>query len=392
MKKQDFIEIMEQINITKEDRQQILNNCVLKKRVKNKLFIYSKQIAAALIIGVISLTSITTYAAVNAYQEYMSKMCEEEINERYNEIQLSSKNADSFSRPLTDLERQRLESLMVEYRNGLRFPEQSMERVDGIEVNDIKIDADKKDKPFYDFVNAVFYIPSRELTDEELLQIIDVWEKANYSLSKIEDRNNSTSEEMADEELLNQAKEFMEQYKQDVELSDEDKIKVFVEKIINSGTMSGESEDISMADYECNISLYGEHNPKYWITAENEAEKYSIFFTTDSTPDNLTVYNYHHTIKNGLSTDEQSDYSAEEIRLAIEEASIAMPAFFSEYLGIDYTIVREEIYRDVYLVLTDNMGNRYRIAMNPISGKISELVTYEAGAYDDIDLSGEVLR
>lgn len=385
MKKQDFKEIMNQINISKEDKQKILNNCILGKRVNNKLFVYSKRIAAALIIGIVSLTSITTYAAVNAYQEYMNKMSEEELNKRYNEVQLGDKEADAFSRPLTETERQRLENFRVEYRNGLRFPSECMDRVDGIKAVE-----DKIDKPYYDFVNAIFYIPTRELTDEELLQIIDVWEKANYSLSVIGGENNER-ENLTKEELIKKTQDFLEQHKQEVAWSDEDKIKIFVEKIMNSETVNGKAEDISIGDYEFDISLYGKDNPKYWITVENEYEKYSIFFTIDSTPDDLTVYSYHHSLKK-VSSDEPMIYSTEKIREAIEKASIDMPNIFNEYLGIDSVIVKKELYNETFLVLTDEYGNRYRIAINPNSGKISELVTYEVGKYEDVDLSGEPLK
>ena len=395
LNEQNFKEIMNRINLNEKEK--IINCIILQQRTENRIFLYSKQIAAAIIIGIISLISITTYAAVDAYREYMSKMSEEEISARYEEIQIGQKEADTFSRPLTEQERQRLDYLMNEYQKGLCFPEESMERVGSIEF-----DETKTDKPFYDFENAVFYIPERELTDEELLQIVDVWEKANYSLAA----GNATDDrkELNEEEIIGQAKEVMKQQKQEVEESDEDKIRNFTEKLMSSkllsgctkehaesGIQSGYSENFSMDDYEFDVCFYGKNNPKYLISLENANEKYSVFFTADSSPDELTVYSIRHSLK-GNSFEETSKYTKEEIRKTIENDLADMPSFFSEYIGIENSIIKKEIYSEIYLVLTDDKGNRYRILINPDTGKIAEFLTYEEGKYDDIDLSGELLN
>ena len=59
---------------------------------------------------------------------------------------------------------------------------------------------------------------------------------------------------------------------------------------------------------------------------------------------------------------------------------------------MDTAVVRKEIYGEHYLVLTDEAGNRYRIEINASDGTIGEFLTYEAGKYDDADLSGEIIN
>jgi len=388
MDRKEFVEIMDGIELHEEDKQKILDNCLYGKRTKNKMFLYSKQIAAACVVGAVFLTSATAYAAVNAYQEYMGRMSAKEIESRYAQIQQGEKNADSFSRPLTESERERLKDLTEKYKQGLRFPDESMERVEGIGAVEKEAVT-----PFYDYIDMIFCLPDRELTDEELLQIIDVWEKGNYSLATVGTQGDSISgkledEELTDEELLRQAEDFMAQYKQELAESDEDKVRIFSEKLIQS--VPGGKKDVSALTWE--IVLYGEENATIWVSAEDDTDKYSIFFTEDSTPEKLRVRRYLHFILNSDPKNEQTEYAAKQYREVLKEVADWMPSIMKETMGIESEVQKAEIYSGNYLVLTDTVGNRYRIAVTPESGELGEFLTYEAGRYDDIDLSGEQIE
>lgn len=112
------------------------------------------------------------YAAVSAYQSYMEEMGTEEMQERVEMVREGEKQADTFSRALSRPERERLQELRKQYEEGTRFPSESMVMIDGTNRGDVT-----PAMPYYDYKQMVFYIPETELTDEELLQIIDVWEK-----------------------------------------------------------------------------------------------------------------------------------------------------------------------------------------------------------------------
>ncbi|MCR5754275.1 MAG: hypothetical protein K6G30_05600 [Acetatifactor sp.] len=379
MDRKQFVKIMDNIELQEDAKQDILEKCMRGKRTTNKVFLYSKQIAAACIVGGMLLTSVTAYAAVSAYQEYMSRMSVEELEDRYTQIQSGTKEADSFSRTLTQEERARLDALKEAYQQGLRFPEESMECVNGmsVETGEIKM-------PVYDYTDMIFYLPDRTLTDEELLQVIDVWEKGNYSLAKVVEQDEDV---LTEEDALQRAEDFMAEYKHKIPQSDEERLQFFAEELIQRA--SGGDFDLSALSWE--FVLYGEENAKMWVTAESDTDKYSIFFTEDSTPDKLTVLRYRHALLGNASADDE-DYSEEQYRQAIIKAAEQIPVLMTENMGIHTEITKAEIYGRHYLVLTDSEENRYRIVVNPQTGDLHEFLTYEAGAYDDVDLSGEQIQ
>lgn len=102
---------------------------------------------------------------------------------------------------------------------------------------------------------------------------------------------------------------------------------------------------------------------------ENDAEKYSIFFTTESTPDNLVVYSIHHFDREKAS---EAGNKVETDRNLLCSVALELPEYLSKYAGMDTAVVRKEIYGEHYLVLTDEAGNRYRIEINASDGTIGE--------------------
>lgn len=136
------------------------------------------RIAAALLAFIlIAGLSVSAVAAVNRYYERMQQMSEQEINKLNDEVQNSDANADSFSREITAEERKRMEQLTNEYENKGVFPQSELLQITGTE----QIQTDKI--CFYS-ETSTFYLPERNLTDEELLQIIDFWHKRDYSVTE----------------------------------------------------------------------------------------------------------------------------------------------------------------------------------------------------------------
>ncbi len=135
--------------------------------------------AVAAVLCVFVLSSITVYAAVSRYYERMESMSEEEKSEFVDDIQSSTENADSYSRELTQTERKRMEELTLLYEDGEQFPVGELLVVDT---------QDEVKEGVITFVtsSSTFYIPETELSDEDLLQMIDFYHKRDYSLSSVE--------------------------------------------------------------------------------------------------------------------------------------------------------------------------------------------------------------
>lgn len=375
--KHNFEEAFDTIELKDEARERIVSECINHKHVSNFRIRYANKIVAAAMIGALFLCSSTAYAAINLYQAYMESMTEEEKELRYDAIQNGKVEADSFSRKLTAEEQNRLDSLRILYQQGEQFPKNSMPIVNG------ESDAGAL---FYDYVAGVFYLPEETLTDDQLLQIIDVWEKANYTLTEKNSEMIEDGHELTDEELIASAVEFMEQYKSDVALSDEEKVLQFVDKMLSVNIFNGDDNNFSLEEYKCEVTLYGEPVQKYWVTVENDIEKYSIFFTPESTADNLTLDTYYRFSKeNSQNTEKVSEET-------LYSAAKEIPEILNEYLGINTAIVKTEIFNETELVLTDEKGNRYKINLSAKNGVISHFLTYQAGKYDDINLSGEVIE
>ena len=246
---------------------------------------------------------------------------------------------------------------------------------------------ENSDAVYYDYVACIFYLPEKALSDEQLLEIVDVWEKANYSLGV---RNGETEQDKSGEEdILQDLQKEMSRYQQEVVVTDEQKVLNFVEGMLSIPLFCGNEGEFSLDNFEQKVTLYGETNKKYWVVLENDAEKYSIFFTTESTPDNLVVYSIHHFDREKAS---EAGNKVETDRNLLCSVALELPEYLSKYAGMDTAVVRKEIYGEHYLVLTDEAGNRYRIEINASDGTIGEFLTYEAGKYGDVDLSGEIIN
>ena len=83
--------------------------------------------------------------------------------------------ADGFSRAYSDSEKERSEALWQAYKNGT-FPEKVITQVDNAE-----------DAPegtlCYIRATGIFNLPAQEMTDEEMLQIIDFQHKMSYAVA-----------------------------------------------------------------------------------------------------------------------------------------------------------------------------------------------------------------
>lgn len=143
--------------------------------------------AAAVIAVCLLMTSITVYAAVDYVKQRMESLSEEEKDDYYEGLQASTADADSYTRELTESENDKMEELKAKYENG-QFPEKTLT------VVKTQADAEKSAELYYVEDTSLFVIPARELTDEEILEIIDFYYCRDYSLMEKVNQESKTAD------------------------------------------------------------------------------------------------------------------------------------------------------------------------------------------------------
>lgn len=119
---------------------------------------------------------VTAYSAFLSYRERMAQMNQEELEDSY--IQGAIGHTMHYSRLLRPSERARYETLNEEYENQGHYPQGSitiLEEADEYTGEGIGLLASR----------ATYMLPEEDLTDEELLQLIDATHKQSYSLERI---------------------------------------------------------------------------------------------------------------------------------------------------------------------------------------------------------------
>jgi hypothetical protein len=154
----------------------------------------SKRVAAVVACCII-FGSGGAYAAFNYANQRMQQMKPEEIGDLKMEIQDSTEGADHYSRKLSDSEQNRLVKLTTKYDSEGLFPKSKI------------LEIDSKDQILHDrlcfvSVSSTFYLPDREMTDEELLELIDFYSKRDYSIKQ---KNSELSSEKSTEALLGES-------------------------------------------------------------------------------------------------------------------------------------------------------------------------------------------
>lgn len=151
-----------------------------------------------------ALCSVTVTAAVGAWQQRMEAMNAQEIEEYFTQIYKSKLGMDNYNRPYTDKERKRREELCTAYEQEAVFPQRELTMISAPEEYKGKGVAFYKD-------TSTFFFPEEEMSDEELLQIIDFMHRRDYSLQvmneKIAADETAFPSERITEKKINEEKE-----------------------------------------------------------------------------------------------------------------------------------------------------------------------------------------
>lgn len=190
------------------------------KKAKRYFLLFHSKVAAVIALCVVSLSlSIGAGAAINLYIQRMNSLNEEEMLTYNSEVQNTDKEADSFSRQLSKLERDKMLEFREEYETEGRFPTKEILKVQK------KSDVVHGELCFC-VENSTFYLPKQELTDDELLQIIDFMEKRDYSVRKknsVSELPSSENEKVSEDEAVEFAKKILaDVYNLDITYADEE--------------------------------------------------------------------------------------------------------------------------------------------------------------------------
>lgn len=199
--------IFEKIIVKRKWEEDIMKNMIdinKDKQVRRRYGWQKKVGAAVVMLAVVGTGSFTVHAVVDSIvKDRMESMSKEEKSNLVDEVDTANVDASTYSREFTQKEKERKKELTIAYQKDGRFPEGELKRVE---------DESQVDKDTLCFVpeTSYFYLPDRNLTDEELLQIIDYNNKVNYALQE-RYKEEYPEEVAAQEEKKNEAKQKLEE-------------------------------------------------------------------------------------------------------------------------------------------------------------------------------------
>lgn len=149
-----------------------------KNRLIKKKHSFSNVVVAAMIVVSLSgVLSIPVRAFVNSLlQERMEQVPKEELTALVDDLNDQKVGGDGFTRAYTEEEERRMAELAQKYQEGT-FPEGELVQTES---------AEEAEMLGFCFLvpDSTFYLPDRELTEEEMLQIIDFYAKRDYALAE----------------------------------------------------------------------------------------------------------------------------------------------------------------------------------------------------------------
>lgn len=276
--------VMDQVHIPSKMQEEVIMN--IQKRIehgnKNTGVWNWKRMATAaaafvLAAGVVSFPVRAFVTSV--VQERMESVPEEKMKDLNDMVQSQHEVlADGFSRAYSDSEKERSKALWQAYKNGT-FPEKVIAQADSVE-----------DVPegtlCYIKATGVFNLPTQEMTDEEMLQIIDFQHKMSYAVAHSPQAQAAAAESQEKEEQLEKAV-------QDANGISRDKAVEIAKKqlITDLGDKADELELMTYNDGTPGVSLLDASD--YSEAAfERESKAGVIYDVGFGNPDTHAVYGY----------------------------------------------------------------------------------------------------
>lgn len=347
------------------------------KHVRRKSGWKRNAVAAAIAVAVVGAGGFTVHAVVDSLvKERMESMSKEEKADLVDEVDTANVDASTYSREFTQEEKARKKELTIAYEKDGCFPEGELKRVE---------DESKVDKDTLCFVpeTSHFYLPDRELTDEELLQIIDYNNKVNYALQE-RYKEKYPEEAAAQEEKEKEARQKMEEEGAISENEAIAKAQEWLEKLC--GTTG---EDMKLIHY-IETEIY--ESPVYQIGWIIEGEEY-CYFHIDT---NGTLISFTHSSNNSSTSVDAEEMSIPEAEKKVDSLRQAAEKYLKDSFGIS------EDYEKVYCLYRKNIdGNKVNMNMMTFSFVQEDGKTYEVTlscvdeyleSYEVLDNYGEKLK
>ncbi len=190
----DVKEVMDQVHISSEMQEEIIMNIQDQMKSGNSRTwnLRRMAMAAAAFIVMAGVVSFPVRAFVTSVvKERMESIPEVEVQEINDTVQSKPTEADEFSREYSDGEKERMRALWQAYKDG-EFPENVLAQVENAE------DA-PEGRVCYVKSTGVFKLPAQEMTDEEILEIIDFQHKMSYAVSESPAAQEARAEKQAEE-------------------------------------------------------------------------------------------------------------------------------------------------------------------------------------------------
>ena len=337
MKLQDLKDAVNSIEIDDTMQEEILrnvserigdskkNSARAKANRKNILRFSRVAATAAGVLLAVGIMSIPVRAIVSSLvQERMEEIPAKEHQEMVEMLDSQEVGADSYIREYTEEERNRMSELYSQYQQGV-FPKGELPQVDSVEEAEAL-------ELCYLTTTSSFYLPDRELTDEELLQLIDFEVKRNYALKK------RYEEEYADEIAAKEQKE-KEQIAQIVDeggITEEEAVveaQKWLEKIYG---ITGEGLELNhyLDEYS---GTYSGHKNMYMVNWSQQSRNYYYFYIS-STDGSLIEAFYS---GESIGDARRVDVTPTEMKEKLPGLRDAAVSFMAEKLGVDVTTYAE---------------------------------------------------
>lgn len=367
--------IISNLTMSDEMKMNILENCKKGRRTTDKLFRYSKVLATCIALFCVCISGLGVRAAISAVDERLQNMSDEEKND-YMEMNVLGADADIYTRDFTESEVERILVLQEEYKKG-RFPAETIAIVEVVaDVGDEELAVVKED--------GKVHLPQGELTDEQLLQLIDYDEKTRYTMDIVSEEYDTESETTeadttdadsgeTDADGATNGMDINETYDFSIEMVK----KYFDVDIDDSWEFSavqneGEVMEVNYPEYEVVYDVIFEKNGPV-------DEGYHLVICGD----NSQLISINHS---GYVTAPDNSLSYEDALARVPQGKDTVVSYMESKLDLDADTVKiysgfnsfmEQVQTDLcYFMILDDAGNGYRIRWTVETDEITEIKFY----------------
>lgn len=310
------------INITEAMQKEIIQNVEIRTKRKKHRFLNAAA-AVVLIVILSGIISVPARAFVKSFiQERMEQVPKEELTALVDDLNNQKVGADGFTRAYTEEEEMKMAELAQKYQEGT-FPEGELVQTESAE------EAERLGFCFL-VTNGTFYLPDRELTEEEMLQIIDFYAKRDYAL----------------------AERYKEEYADEIVKQKENEERQIAEIIESGGITEEEAMEIAQ---EWLVKIYGitgegmenNHFVRDDVTIADKTEFYQVNWT--DFPSRQHYYFFIDVKDGSLARANKSGGNMEKKVPTFAEADVLLPELKKKAV----TFVEEQLqltYEDAYYV------------------------------------------